>query len=438
MSNLLNYQTIKNKEENKNQLEKDSLYHIDIQLLSSLKSIPGKIIPLENKFGQMTNNKENSQDINKKDTFNNILKKDSINNNFSYNNEKIDMNNNSLYKNNFGTNNYFFNGGINNTNLNINSYNNFQKRSSVIIQNPSPTLDNQMLFSYSNHPSILSFKSDLKNNNILWSDIKFTQNSFTHNIFLYNNENNNSKGNINNSINNNSKNSQLSYQFSNYINDDLLKKKKSTTNLLRKNSNNSFGSSENNNKRINQVNNFNLEKSKINIINNQNKIEENIIINIKEEEKQDDNISMGKNKNKKIFFNIEKFCEEEDDSIYPNINNNKNESNNLFNCYLKKKKKRKIINEVYKFKCCHPKCDCSYKTNKQLQSHHFKMTPECQQDSVEIIRLIHDTKNILKNIIKHSKKKKEKYEKLYDNFVNKISLKNYFEFIAGSRFNDDV
>ena len=42
MSNLLNYQTIKNKEENKNQLEKDSLYHIDVQLLSSLKSIPVK------------------------------------------------------------------------------------------------------------------------------------------------------------------------------------------------------------------------------------------------------------------------------------------------------------------------------------------------------------------------------------------------------------
>ena len=138
--------------------------------------------------------------------------------------------------------------------------------------------------------------------------------------------------------------------------------------------------------------------------------------------------------------NIEKFCDdEEDDTIYHNINNNKIESNNLFNCYLKKKKKRKKIIEVYnKYKCCHPKCDCSYKTEKQLQNHHFKMSQECQQDSVQIIKLIHDSKNILKNIIKHSKKKKSKFEKLYDDFVNKISLKNYFEFIAGSHFNDEV
>ena len=66
------------------------------------------------------------------------------------------------------------------------------------------------------------------------------------------------------------------------------------------------------------------------------------------------------------------------------------------------------------------------------------MTQECQQDSVQIIKLIHDSKNILKNIIKYNKKKRVKFEKLYNDFVNKISLKNYFEFIAGSHFNDDV
>ena len=431
MSNLLNYQTIKNKEENKNQLEKDSLYHIDVQLLSSLKSIPGKIIPLENKFGQMTNNKENNQDINKKDTFNNILKKDSINNNFLYNNEKIDMNNNSLYK----TNNYLFNGGINNTNLNYNLYNNYQKNSSNLIQNVSPNLDNQFLISHSNHPSIFSFKSDLKNNNYLWSDIKFTQNSFTPNIFLYNSENNNVKGNINN----NTKLSQLSYQYSNFVNDDLLKKKKSTTNLLKKNSSGSIQDIEINNKQLNQDNNSILDKNINYIKNNKIQIKEKIINN-EEEKFENDIISKEKNKNKRIFFNIEKFCDdEEDDTIYHNINNNKIESNNLFNCYLKKKKKRKKIIEVYnKYKCCHPKCDCSYKTEKQLQNHHFKMSQECQQDSVQIIKLIHDSKNILKNIIKHSKKKKSKFEKLYDDFVNKISLKNYFEFIAGSHFNDEV
>ena len=441
MSNLLNYQTKINKEERKSQQEQDSLYLLDVQLLSSLKSIPGKIIPLDNKLGQITNNnKENNQDMNRKDTYNNILKKDSINIlNSLYNNDKFDINNNSLYKNNSATNNYLFNGGVNNTNLNYNLYNSYYKNSSNLIQNASSTLDNQLLLSHSNHPSILSFKSDLKNNNYLWSDIKFTQNSFTHNIFLYNNENNNMKGNINNLMNNNSKLSQLSYQFSNFMNDDLLKKKKSTTNLLKKNSNGSIQENEINNKSINQESNFFLEKN-INYIKD-NKIEIKENININEEEKfENDMVSLGKNKNKKIFFNIEKFYDDEDDTIYHNINNNnKNEPNILFNCYLKKKKKRKKISEIYnKYKCCHPKCECSYKTEKQLQSHHFKMTQECQQDSVQIIKLIHDSKNILKNIIKYNKKKRVKFEKLYDDFVNKISLKNYFEFIAGSHFNDDV
>ena len=436
MSNLFNYQAKITKEERKNQPEKDSLYLLDVQLLSSLKSIPGKIIPLDNKLGQNSNNnKENNQDMNRKDTYNNIIKKDSINNlNSLYNNDKMDINNNLLYK----TNNYFFNGGINNTNLNYNPYNNYQKNSSNLIQIASPTLDNQLLASHSNHPSILSIKSDLKNNNFLWSDINFTQNSFNPNIFLYNYENTNAKGNINNSINNNLKLSQLSYQFSNFVNDDILKKKKSTTNLLKKNSSGSIDI-EINNKQINQENNFILDKNINYIKNNKIQIEENIINN--EEEKFENNInSLEKDKNKKIFFNIEKFYEdEEDDTIYHNINNNKNESNNIFNCYLQKKKKRKKIIEVYnKYKCFHPKCDCSYKTEKQLQSHHFKMTQECQQDSVQIIKLIHDSKNILKNIIKHSKKKKSKFEKLYDDFVNKISLKNYFEFIAGSHFNDNV
>ena len=65
------------------------------------------------------------------------------------------------------------------------------------------------------------------------------------------------------------------------------------------------------------------------------------------------------------------------------------------------------------------------------------MTQECQHDSVQIIKLIQSTKSILKKVIKHNNKKKEKFEKLYDTFVNKISLKSYFEFIAGSHFSDD-
>ena len=41
------------------------------------------------------------------------------------------------------------------------------------------------------------------------------------------------------------------------------------------------------------------------------------------------------------------------------------------------------------------KCEFSYFTLKQLQNHHYKMTPECQNDSIQILKLIYGTKIIL-------------------------------------------
>ena len=435
MSNKYTHSAIKDKEEAKNQKEPDALYNLDVQLLSSLKPIPGKIIALNNEITPVLNknNKENNHIMNIKDTYNNIMN-DSINSiNFHNNNEMMNINNNN-FNNNFNKNNYILNNGFNNTNLNFSPYN-YQKNNSGIIQNSFLPRDNQNLYPPSNNQSLLSFKSD-KNYNNFWSDIKLTQNSFTHNIIMYNNEN--LKGNIkrNNIINNNLRLSQLSYQLSNIGNDEHIKKKKSNSIILKKNSDNiNIINLDEMNKSINNDYNINYEKKK------SGKQTKEKIINIKEEEEEkNENNEIFKEKNKKIFFNIENFYdveEEEDDTIYHNINNNRNDISNLFNCYLKKKKKRKKINDAYKFKCSHPKCEFSYKTKKQLQSHHYKMTPECQLDSVQIIKLINDTKGILKNIIKNNHKKIEKFEKLYENHINKISLKNYFEFIAGSHFNDE-
>ena len=55
-------------------------------------------------------------------------------------------------------------------------------------------------------------------------------------------------------------------------------------------------------------------------------------------------IEQKEEKNKKVFFNIENFCDEdeEDDTIYYNINSNKNDVSNLFNCYLKEILTQKI------------------------------------------------------------------------------------------------
>ena len=111
MSNKYNNPIIKAKEEIKKLKEPDNLYQLDVQLLSSIKQIPGKIIPLTNKMNPVYDtNKENNQDINGKDTYNIINKNDSINNiNSLYNNYKLNnVNNNNLSNNNFTTNNYFF------------------------------------------------------------------------------------------------------------------------------------------------------------------------------------------------------------------------------------------------------------------------------------------------------------------------------------------
>lgn len=69
MSNLINHSLLSKKDDNKNDIpqksENENRFLLDIQLLSSLKSIPGKIIPLSNKINDVTKtNKENNNDKN--------------------------------------------------------------------------------------------------------------------------------------------------------------------------------------------------------------------------------------------------------------------------------------------------------------------------------------------------------------------------------------
>ena len=478
MSNIINNSIIPpKKDESKNDLyqktEKDNTFLLDVQLLSSLKSIPGKIIPLSNKINEVSksNNKENCNDKNKNDTNLNNNKSiftpiDKSNNPFNYlnmgaiNNTNINVNNvnnvNNIVNNNYTTNNFFLASGLNNTNINMN-LNSFNNPSNAIGINYG-FLDNPLLCSPSNHPSILSIKSDIKNNNFLWTDNKFSQNSFYFpNFMLYNNGNyasnenninygNLNKNNINNIINNNMKLSQLSYQPCNLPNqnqngcEELLKKKRSNPILFAKEGENNINNINNLNN-INNINNNNennLDK-KLTLLSLNNKCNEN------EKDKRDNNIEIDeekeKNKSKKVFFNVENYSEEsyeeEEDKIYHNVGG-KSDCNNIFNCYHKKKKRRRKINEIRKFKCVHPHCEYSYKTLKQLQNHHYKMIPECQLDSVQILKLIFKTKVMLIKIIKKDKNKNDYFSKIYENYINSITLNNYTEFIAGAHFDDKI
>ena len=419
MSSKNNNPSVSKREENKNEFpknfEKENCFLEDIKLLSSLKSIPGKIIPLKNVINGVSKNDNKENNNNNKNYLEIINKEKNI---YSpSDNQNINKFN---YNNIYNTNNYFFNNIVNNTNININSCNNQ-------LYNISPNqdnyrfFDNSLIFSSSNHPSLLSFKS--------WTNNKYTQNSFNFQNMIFNNFQ--SENNLNKKLNDNINNklSQLSYHHI-LSNEEMLKRKKSTHSFMRKES---LHNPQNNN-----INNNNSDKkNSLLIINKNNEFskKENII-NINGEGKE----KINEIKNNKVLFHTEKLYEEsyeEADSIY-HINNNSG-NNNLFNCcYIKKKRKRRRINEIKNYKCLHPTCEYSYKTLKQLQNHHYKMNQECQLDSLKIIKLIYHTKLNVLNLIRNNKKKKQYFTKLYENSLININLRNYLEFIVGANFDDKV
>ena len=66
------------------------------------------------------------------------------------------------------------------------------------------------------------------------------------------------------------------------------------------------------------------------------------------------------------------------------------------------------------------------------------MTSECQLDSVQVLKLIYNTKLILLDLIQNNKNKKEYFSKIYENSVNNINLNNYSESITGIHIDDII
>ena len=114
MSKRKNFLLLPKKDDNLKELshnqDNDNRFLQDIQLLSSLKPIPGKIIQLDNKINSVSKNikKENGKDnYNKLETNNKIYHKSKIS--FSPVNKQI-INNYSInnVNNNYTINNFFF------------------------------------------------------------------------------------------------------------------------------------------------------------------------------------------------------------------------------------------------------------------------------------------------------------------------------------------
>ena len=424
-----------NKEKNNNldkshqKNEKESRFLLDVKILSSLKSIPGKTISLNidlHKNSKDENCNQNKIQLNNilEDKQNPIINKPISKSAFTANADKNNKSN--VIQNNITTNNFYFNGGVNNTNINItlnnifnNNYN--QTNNFCFFQDPyAQGHDSQLYFSQSNHPSLLSYKSKKSfskmfynnNSNFMWTSNKISQDSFLYPNYLLNNSNNNngcfmrkmSNGSIN--VNNIS---QLSYQLKFpqpqlvAANHEFLNKKRS--------------------EEIKQ------ERCKVSDIKN--------LESLKKKNKKQIFFKTSTDEGKENNTN----GNDDNDYIYRRINDdNKSGPGNKFNGTFRKYRKRRKVNPIKAFHCSHPKCEFSYDTFKQLQNHHYKMIPECQNDSIQIMKLIYDTKVILLNLlnkIPNNDEKKNYFSELYKNSLESISLSCYTEVYTGVDLEDD-
>ena len=82
--------------------------------------------------------------------------------------------------------------------------------------------------------------------------------------------------------------------------------------------------------------------------------------------------------------------------------------------YLKKKENNQTIY------CCHSGCTNSFKTKRQVIFHHYKMSPECQEDTICFLRAIFKIKKIFLKNIGENANLFEKYSKLYENSMKEI------------------
>ena len=106
--------------------------------------------------------------------------------------------------------------------------------------------------------------------------------------------------------------------------------------------------------------------------------------------------------------------------------------------YYKESKilKKKVVNE--EMNCCHPGCSNSFKTQKQAIFHHFKMAPECQEDTICFLRAILETKKMFLKNIDENTKLFDKFSKLYENAMKGIVLTDHINTISRKNLKDKL
>ena len=388
----------------KNLTSTDQNYKLNMEILSSLKSIPGKVVNLQSEnFINEELNKKLQYPEGKKTTSSSISK---VSKDFfceqleEKNTNKKLMTTNSVFK-------PMMNLPQKKSTMNFYPFNTVMSFPDLCIQNP-----------IGNAPP------------------KITNSSFSRNSFCVMNPNLDPNLSLLNQMNTLTQINQIN-QINQY-------------NFFSQNPFNSFGTLNALNTSTIPLNDIYLNKN-----NNSNNIK-NIFLGQKRnseektEEKEKEKIF---NNKKNIFFQINP--QKKESSLNLNnsstnniINTNSQETTNKRNLFTvipkstynykkRKPRKRKALTGIKKkLTCSHHGCEGTFKTKKQLLYHHYKMNPQCQNDTIAILKMIYNIKILLKN--NNLEKNKKKFGELYKQTMKNVSLDEHIETLVGYNFEDEI
>ena len=378
INNQQNSEEIGNKGEN---------YKMSLDILSSLKSIPGKIIKL-----QSDNFQSEKENFNKDKTFNdseekfstfNTLSKDILSKEYYYMKAREELcTQNSLFMQ------YPYN---NQAQLGYHTHNYFINNSLLFLPGLIFPNQNYMIYPYKTFNSVCPIKSincfkEFKVNpsNSVFNKISFPMRKVP--VI------------------------QIPIEASSKDDDNSENTQNKNNNLL---------NIENINKKINIINNDVIKNNNSILNKKRNRTESNNIYFLvkKEQKKSIANSSFKKNK-----FNVYKKSK-----------------------YVFRKRKKRIKNNLnlnrIKINCSGKGCESIFKTKKQLAFHHYKMSIECHYDTISLLKLIASVKKLLLKQTKNTKKINvnniwEKYSLLYKETMNNMPLEEYIETIVGFNLED--
>ena len=385
-------------------------YQLNMEILSSIKSIPGKIVDLQSEnFINEELNKSLKYPEGKKTTSSSISK---VSNDFFCDPLEEKLNNKKL-----------------------NTTNSVFKPIILFPQNPKK----KSTMNFYPFNTLMSVP-DIGVQNQIQSPPKITNSSFSRNSFYMMGNQNNAEQNVNffNQINLQGNQINQINQF-NFFNINPLNSF---------NASNIINPTNLNFANINSQNPVNVNDIYLNNnnINNNSSVNNNIFLSKKRNSEEKPNESNRIKKN--IFFKTNNPKQKKENLNINSINTTSQDTTNKKNMftviakssynYKKRKPCKKKFNNTLKKKliCSHQGCDGKFKTKKQLIFHHYKMNPQCHNDTISILKMIYDVKIMLKK--NNNEKNKKKFGELYHETMKKVSLDEHIETLVGYNFEDEI